>query len=273
MKKNRIVAALLSFFLGHWGVHKFYLGQTNVGIVYVCLSFVFISSILGFIDFITLVSMSDQAFDQKYNNILPNTENNYVFTPQTPKESTKDKIKSLEGLKKLYDQEIITAEEYEEKRQNILDTFPHNNSSLKTTDKNKKKTKIKEKVDINNCSKNDLVYKLRLPIIYANDIDSLRNEGYIFTAIDELEYIVGIPPHYVRKIANLVIFSLDYKKEAEYSWRKLNSLSVEELMTFNLSLDHAQIIVKERNQRGKYKSLLEVKKRTGIPLEIYNHLV
>jgi TM2 domain-containing membrane protein YozV len=32
-EKNRIVAALLAIFLGHWGVHKFYLGRTTAGII------------------------------------------------------------------------------------------------------------------------------------------------------------------------------------------------------------------------------------------------
>ena len=32
-KKNKIVAALLAFFLGTLGIHKFYLGKTTAGII------------------------------------------------------------------------------------------------------------------------------------------------------------------------------------------------------------------------------------------------
>lgn len=280
-KKNRIVAALLALFLGHWGVHKFYLGENQVGFIYIILGFIWISFILGFIDFLRLISMTDQAFDQKYNGLSlePPSPSHYMIN-----NSDQDKIKSLEGLKKLYDQGIITPEEYEEKRQFILDSFGKNytprslNQSQNYHQNNlnvhrKKQPRTIEKIDINSCSKDDLVYQLGLPIVYANDLDSLRNEGYIFTDLDQLEYVLGIPPLYIKKIENLVTFGLDYKKEAEYSWRKLNSLNVEELMTFNLSLEHAQTIVNERLKRGQYKSLLDVKKRTGIPLEIYHHLV
>ncbi|MFB8792590.1 MAG: SHOCT domain-containing protein [Potamolinea sp.] len=38
-------------------------------------------------------------------------------------ESTKDKAAALAELKKLYDAEIITAEEYEDKRRKLLDSI------------------------------------------------------------------------------------------------------------------------------------------------------
>ena len=37
MEKSKIVAALLAFFLGSFGVHKFYLGKTMAGVVHIVL--------------------------------------------------------------------------------------------------------------------------------------------------------------------------------------------------------------------------------------------
>jgi TM2 domain-containing membrane protein YozV len=73
--KNKLVAAGLAFFLGSFGIHKFYLKDTGSGIFYLILSILGIrlfampvSGILGLIDGIMLLSMSDAAFDKKYNS-------------------------------------------------------------------------------------------------------------------------------------------------------------------------------------------------------------
>ncbi len=128
-------------------------------------------------------------------------------------------------------------------------------------------------VDINNCSKDDIVYQLGLSIIYANDIDSLRREGYIFTDIDELSDVVGIPENVLRRIEPLIVFGYDLRKEFDVSWRRLNTLSVEELMGHSIDEKSAIKIVLERKRKGQYQSLLDVKKRTGIPINVYRHLV
>lgn len=78
-RKKKWLAALLAFFFGIFGVHRFYLEQRNYGILYLALFFlgafvlsgleelVAIPVILGFIDFIAFLSMSRSTFDAKYN--------------------------------------------------------------------------------------------------------------------------------------------------------------------------------------------------------------
>lgn len=64
--KNKIAAALLAFFLGGFGVHKFYLGQVGMGILYLVFFWTFIPAIVAFVEFIILLTMSDETFNQKY---------------------------------------------------------------------------------------------------------------------------------------------------------------------------------------------------------------
>ncbi len=64
--KSRIVAALLAFLLGGFGAHKFYLGQTGLGIVYLIFFWTAIPALIAVIEFILLLLMSDEVFNQKY---------------------------------------------------------------------------------------------------------------------------------------------------------------------------------------------------------------
>lgn len=65
-EKNRIVACVLAIFLGGLGVHKFYLGKIGIGIIYLLLSWTFIPSIVGLIEGIIYLTMSDATFAAKY---------------------------------------------------------------------------------------------------------------------------------------------------------------------------------------------------------------
>ena len=64
--KSKIVAAILAFFLGAIGVHKFYLGQIGLGILYLLFCWTFIPAIISFVEFILLLAMSDESFNEKY---------------------------------------------------------------------------------------------------------------------------------------------------------------------------------------------------------------
>lgn len=128
------------------------------------------------------------------------------------------------------------------------------------------------KVDINTCSKNDLVNVLGLPIVYANDIDSLRDEGHIFTSLEELHDILEIPNTTLKKIEPMVIFSYDYRQESGYSWKRINSMNVDDLIGLGIEENAAKAIAAERQLHGEFKSIMDIKKRTGIPFSAYRHL-
>ena len=65
-EKSRITAALLALFIGGFGIHKFYLGSTGWGIVYLVFCWTLIPAIVAFIEGIIYLTMSDEAFQAKY---------------------------------------------------------------------------------------------------------------------------------------------------------------------------------------------------------------
>jgi TM2 domain-containing membrane protein YozV len=122
--RNRVAAALIAFFFGGFGIHKFYLGQTISGIIYLLFFWTLIPSIIAFFEFLILLFMSDRAFDAQFNyNYITSGHNSHYPQHSYLQESSKDKAMTLMELKKLYDNNIITAEEYEEKRRKILDSI------------------------------------------------------------------------------------------------------------------------------------------------------
>ena len=166
--------------------------------------------------------------------------------------------------------QVVTA--FALKREYLAKTYP---KDLALPEDAKLFTAIaahRPKVDINSCSKNDLVNVLGLPIVYANDLDSLRSEGYIFTSLEELHDILGIPNPTLKKIESLIVFSYDYRQESGYSWKRINLMSADELEGLGLEPSAAKAIAAERQSNGEFKSLMDIKKRTGIPYSSYRHL-
>ena len=64
--KNKIVAAILAIILGGLGIHKFYLGQTKKGILYLLFCWTYIPGILAFIEGIIILCSNDENFQIKY---------------------------------------------------------------------------------------------------------------------------------------------------------------------------------------------------------------
>ena len=56
--RDKIIAILLAFFIGGFGIHNFYLGETKKGILRICTCWFGLGSILALIDFIKMLTGS-----------------------------------------------------------------------------------------------------------------------------------------------------------------------------------------------------------------------
>ena len=123
--RNRTAAILICFFGGYFGVHKFYLGQITQGIIYLIFCWTCIPALISFFEFLGLCFMTDREFDARFNyDTSPNLLDrgtSYPVAPAAPGRSKAEATSTLYELKKLYEDGIITAEEYESKRRKMLD--------------------------------------------------------------------------------------------------------------------------------------------------------
>ena len=66
--KDKMVAGILGILIGAFGIHHFYLGSTTAGIVTLVLTCCTgLGGILGLVEGIMLLVMSDDDFNAKYN--------------------------------------------------------------------------------------------------------------------------------------------------------------------------------------------------------------
>ncbi|MEO7177288.1 MAG: TM2 domain-containing protein [Allosphingosinicella sp.] len=68
--RNKYIAALIAFFLGPLGIHRFYLGRTGSGIAMAVLTCTVVGLLVtipwGYIDMIRYLIMSDDEFAERY---------------------------------------------------------------------------------------------------------------------------------------------------------------------------------------------------------------
>ncbi|MBP1757286.1 MAG: hypothetical protein H6Q62_142, partial [Firmicutes bacterium] len=64
--KNKIAAGILAILLGGLGIHKFYLGQIGMGILYILFCWTSIPSIIGLVEGIIYLTSTDEQFYTKY---------------------------------------------------------------------------------------------------------------------------------------------------------------------------------------------------------------
>lgn len=59
-RKDRTVALLLTLFLGGLGAHRFYLGQTGLGILYLVFCWTFIPMFVAFVELFLIMKRTDR---------------------------------------------------------------------------------------------------------------------------------------------------------------------------------------------------------------------
>ncbi|PSQ04826.1 hypothetical protein BRC92_03715 [Halobacteriales archaeon QS_4_69_31] len=64
--KDRTAAALLAILLGGVGAHKFYLGETGLGLLYLCFFWTAIPAVVGLIEGIIYLTKSEEEFQRQY---------------------------------------------------------------------------------------------------------------------------------------------------------------------------------------------------------------
>lgn len=112
--KSKSTAGLLSFFFGGLGVHRFYLGQTGLGFLYLVFCWTFIPAILGLIDAIIFWTMSEDKFNNKYNQAVRQFMQSSTSAPSI---SAAEKLEKLAGLK---ERGMLTDAEFNQQKAQLL---------------------------------------------------------------------------------------------------------------------------------------------------------
>ncbi|MDC7244161.1 MAG: NINE protein [Sphaerochaetaceae bacterium] len=109
--KNRITAGVFAIILGTFGVHRFYLNKIGAGIINFLFCWTGIATIIGIVEGVIMLTQSDEDF-RKQQNLLSvvNTKN----------KSNTNNISELRALKELYDENVITEEEFQAKKKQLL---------------------------------------------------------------------------------------------------------------------------------------------------------
>lgn len=83
--KDKMVAGLLGIFLGGLGVHQFYLGSNVTGAIEIGVTIVTcgIGALLGLIEGIMILVMSQEEFDARYNRRAPENVEFVFMKPKT----------------------------------------------------------------------------------------------------------------------------------------------------------------------------------------------
>jgi TM2 domain-containing membrane protein YozV len=122
--KTKGTAIILALFLGGIGVHKFYLGQSFQGLLYLLFCWTFIPACIAFLEIFVYAFMSDTEFDRRYNQMqpamLPAPSQNQMGQNVTINMQNDNVADELHKLNDLRMSGAITDEEFVRQKQRLL---------------------------------------------------------------------------------------------------------------------------------------------------------
>ena len=110
--KNKGTAAVLALLLGGIGIHRFYLGQSGLGLIYLLLCWTFVPAIIALIDFVVFLAMSEASFNAKYNSSATQVR----VAPQVGQNVAEE----LGKLHQLKENGALTEQEFAERKAKLL---------------------------------------------------------------------------------------------------------------------------------------------------------
>ncbi len=125
--KDKSTAAVLAFFFGGIGVHRFYVGHIGLGIFYLIFCWTFIPIFISIIDCIVWICTSDDDFNKQYNKaaiqqqILMNQQMEHSKKISETLSANKiDLASQIEKLHDLMKKGVITEPEFQKKKAELL---------------------------------------------------------------------------------------------------------------------------------------------------------
>lgn len=126
--KSKVTAAILAFFLGGLGVHKFYLNQSGMGLLYLLFCWTGIPMFIALVEGIVYLITDDQTFQRKYGNQtqaqLPSAAPNQTaqnVTVNMPGHGSNTNVSDeLQKLSELRTAGVLTDAEFQAQKRKLL---------------------------------------------------------------------------------------------------------------------------------------------------------